>query len=115
MDKLLPAPLDRATRRATFVLGLLLLPAMLALSLDFGVTWDEELQQNYGQYVADYFASGFTDHAALTYRDLYLYGGMFDLLCVVTQRWVGGDDYVVRHLVNASFGWLGVVFCAVAT
>ena len=110
----LPTLPDRNARDACLVLGLLLLPLMLALSLDFGVTWDEEVQQEYGEQVAAYFASGLSDRAALSYRNLYLYGGMFDLICVAVQAWVSVDDYVVRHLVNAGFGWLGVVFCGIA-
>lgn len=84
---------------------------MVALSRDFGVTWDEEVQQEYGQLVFRYFASAFDDQSALSFKNLYLYGGMFDLLCVLVQKVVPADPYVVRHGLNSVVGWVGIVFC----
>ncbi|HEY2980575.1 MAG TPA: hypothetical protein VGJ22_05305, partial [Anaerolineales bacterium] len=87
------------------------LSLMVALSRDFGVTWDEDVQQEYGQLVFRYFASAFDDQSALSFKNLYFYGGMFDLLCVLVQKVVPADPYVVRHVINSVFGWLGIVFC----
>ena len=98
--------------QSTEVLALsLLLLAMLWLSRDYGVTYDELAQQEYGQHVYEFFASGFKNRDAFTYVNLYLYGGLFDGLAVLAQKkllWM--DLYDVRHLLNALVGWIGYVY-----
>ena len=52
---------------------------MLVLSRDFGVTWDEKIQQLYGERVWRFLTEGLDDdwfHPG-TLR-MYLYGGLFD-------------------------------------
>lgn len=101
------SPVDR-----WLVVALLGLAVWMALaSFDFGVTWDEPVQQEYGELVFKYFRSGFQDTSALEFSNLHLYGGLFDLACVLAQKALPSvDKYDVRHLVNAAFGWLGIVF-----
>ena len=108
------ARLDRLARRGCWLLPFVLLPLMVRLSFDSGATWDEEIQQEYGEAVAAYFTSSFSDRSSFTMGDLYLYGGMFDLLCVMAQEWFPGDEYEIRHVVNSLFGWLGILFCDMA-
>ena len=76
--------------------------------LDYGITWDEELQSQYGQAIVDYYASGFKDPRYSQIFNLYLYGGMFDGLASVFDRFTPFRVYDTRHLVNASFGLLGL-------
>lgn len=38
------------------LLALLLLPAMITLSFDYGSTWDEKARQKYGETVWEYLA-----------------------------------------------------------
>lgn len=83
---------------------------MMALSFRFGATWDEKVQHEYGELVFRYFASGFRDRAALAYKDLYLYGGLFDLLCATATRWIPADVSVTRHIITSMFGWIGIVY-----
>src|SRR5262252_11236294 len=45
---------------------------------DYGVTWDEDVHNWYGNYVLDYYLSFFDDKTALHWRDLYNYGAIFD-------------------------------------
>lgn len=82
---------------------------VVAAFRDYGVTWDEPYQQHYGELVLRYFASGFADTRVLAYRDLYLYGGGFDLLVALAQRLSPLGPYETRHLVTASVGLLGLV------
>jgi 4-amino-4-deoxy-L-arabinose transferase-like glycosyltransferase len=84
---------------------------MLLLSRDFGVTWDEKIQQLYGERVWRFLAEGLDDD---WFRPgglrMYLYGGLFDTACVAVQRVLSGDIWMTRHYVNAAFGWLGIVY-----
>jgi hypothetical protein len=73
---------------------------------DYGVTWDEEIQSQYGQAIVDYYASGFVDHRADQIFNLYLYGGMFDGLASLLDQSSPFGLYPTRHLLNAIFGLL---------
>src|ERR1700730_13409685 len=56
--------------------GIIVLGTVLALLTfrDYGVTWDEDAHNWYGNFVLDYYVSFFTDRNALHWRDLYNYG-----------------------------------------
>ncbi len=90
----------------------LLLPLMLVLSRDFGVTWDEKTHQLYGERVYRFLAHGQDDDwfRPAPGLHIYLHGGLFDTVCVAFQKLLSGDIYVTRHYVNAVFGWVGIVF-----
>lgn len=74
----------------------------------YGVTWDEELQSQYGQAVVDYYASGFKDLRFQEIFNLYLYGGTFDGLASVVDSFTPFSVYETRHLINAMCGLLGL-------
>lgn len=103
-----------AARWLPVVLLALLLPVMVLLSADYGVTWDELPRQVYGERVWQFYegrsrATAFrTDPAGS-----HLYGGLFDVTAVALQRVLPLDPYVVRHGLNAVFGWLGIAACYV--
>lgn len=75
---------------------------------DYGVSWDEEIQNLYGQAVVNYYASGLADHGYNQIFNLYLYGGMFDGLAALINDFTPFDVYYTRHLLNAIFGLLGI-------
>src|SRR5437667_995505 len=93
--------------------GLILLAAMLALLTfrDYGVTWDEDAHNWYGNFVLDYYLSFFNDTSALHWQDLYNYGAVFDILAAVLNRVSPIGIYETRHLLNALVGILGLVGC----
>lgn len=85
-----------------------LLPLMLWLAGDFGVTWDEIHGQAYGERVhALYRGQPSPPSVELE----HLYGALFDASAVALQRAMGGDPYAVRHRLNAAFGWIAIVAC----
>lgn len=88
-----------------------LLPLMIFLSRDFGVTWDELTRQRFGERLVEYYQGEF-DLERFETDGSRLYGGLFDLTAVGLQRLLPLDPYVVRHGLNAFFGWLGIVACA---
>ena len=52
----------------------------------YGISNDEEVQHTYGRLLLDFYTSGFVDRDAFNYRNLYLYGGFFDLVAAILER-----------------------------
>ncbi len=99
---------ERHWRVVAVATGVLLLPVMLWMSSDFGVTWDELHRQFNGERIWDLYR-GVVRRSPNAAE--HLYGGLFDVLAVSLQRALPAMDlYLVRHLLNATFGWLGIVF-----
>jgi hypothetical protein len=102
--------LARAVLWAYRLLPIGLLPLMLFLSRDFGITWDEKTHQMYGEAVWEFVTTGADSHWFHPGWYMYLHGGLFDALCAGAQRLLPGDPWTTRHYVNALFGWLGILF-----
>lgn len=84
--------------------------AWIVLSFrDYGISNDEPVQHTYGQLLLAWYASGFTDDRAFHYINLYLYGGLFDLIAAGLQPYVPLPLYEWRHLLSASFGLVGLI------
>ncbi|MBM3573893.1 MAG: hypothetical protein FJX52_16275, partial [Alphaproteobacteria bacterium] len=78
---------------------------------DYGVTWDEDVHNYYGGLILSYYTSLFQDRAALTWWNLYLYGGAFDFIAALVNKVSPLGVYETRHLINAAVGLIGVVGC----
>ena len=99
-----------AARRAFVLVAVSLLPIMVLASFDFGVTWDEKARHKYGELIWEYFGgrrsrSSFVEDGGLSYA------GLFDVICAAAEQWLPLNRYVLRHAINAIFGWVGVVYC----
>jgi hypothetical protein len=99
-----------AARWIFVILAVSLLPIFVLASLDFGVTWDEKARHRYGEMIWEYLRglrsrSSFADYGGNSYS------GLFDTLCAAVEQWLPWNRYVIRHAINAIFGWIGVVFC----
>jgi len=82
---------------------------VLATYDSYAISNDEEVQQHYGELIVAYYASGFTDQALFHYANLYLYGGLFDVLAVLGERLLPFlDAYTVRHVLCALIGVAGI-------
>lgn len=93
------------------VLALLIVLAILAVATchSYAISNDEPVQQHYGELIVAYYASGFTDQALFHYVNLYLYGGLFDIVAVLTQRALPMiEPYTIRHLLCAFTGIGGI-------
>jgi hypothetical protein len=75
---------------------------------DYAISNDEEVQQRYGELIIGYYTSGFVDQAVFHFRDLYLYGGLFDIAAVGLEKLVPLDTYAVRHILSALAGVGGI-------
>ena len=102
------ASAERRWRVAAWTIAAVLLPLMLWLSRDFGVTWDEIHRQANGERIWLLY-QGIVREPATPAE--HLYGGLFDVLAVALQPRLPLDLYDTRHLLNAFFGWLGIVGC----
>jgi hypothetical protein len=95
------------------VLSALLLLALLGLVLltfaDYGITFDEGVQNRYGRRLVRWYATAGENASATTQNDLYWYGGFFELVVQGTARLSGLGVYENRHLLNALFGLVGFV------
>jgi Dolichyl-phosphate-mannose-protein mannosyltransferase len=75
----------------------------------YAISNDEPVQQHYGELIIAYYRSGFTDQALFHYQNLYLYGGLFDVLANLMQRLLPAlDPYDVRHIFCALIGIGGI-------
>ncbi|MGA8612768.1 MAG: glycosyltransferase family 39 protein [Xanthobacteraceae bacterium] len=103
--RLFADPYDLA---AAALFGLLII-LVLATFGDYAISNDEEVQQRYAELIVTYYASSFTDQALFHFRNLYLYGGLFDIVAVGLEKILPLDTYAVRHVLSALTGIGGIV------
>jgi len=90
----------------------ILLPIIALITFqDYGISWDEYVQNQYGKYVLNFYKSFFSDKSALSYSDLFLYGGLFDGLAALLNYISPYGEYETRHLLNAQIGIIGILGC----
>nr|WP_281502851.1 glycosyltransferase family 39 protein [Ancylobacter crimeensis] len=99
----------RLTRLASLGLFAALTAFVLLTFRDYGISNDEPVQHTYGQLLLTWYASGFTDDRAFHYINLYLYGGLFDMIAAGLEHVVPLPVYEWRHLLSAMFGLFGFV------
>jgi hypothetical protein len=90
-----------------------LIVTLIALALltygSYAVSNDEPVQQRYGELIINYFRSGFADTSVFHYVNLYLYGGLFDVVATAIERLLPFlDPYDVRHVLCALTGIAGI-------
>lgn len=76
---------------------------------DYGISNDEEVQHHYGELLVRFFSSGFVDRSAFQFKDLFYYGGLFDIAAIPLADLLPFETYETRHLLSAAIGVLGVV------
>ena len=78
--------------------SLLAIVAVIALATfrDYGLSWDDYTHAEYGDLLLAFYASGFTDQRALSFVNLYYYGGGFDL-----ARCAGREGLAVQRVRDA--------------
>ncbi|MCU0838134.1 MAG: glycosyltransferase family 39 protein [Rhodospirillales bacterium] len=90
----------------------LLLCALMVLVIltfhHYGISNDEEVQHRYGEMLLDFYSSGFADDSAFHFKDLYYYGGLFDMAAILLDRLLPLEIWDTRHLLSALIGVLGI-------
>ena len=94
--------------------GILLALAVAALFTfkDYAISNDEGVQHHYGELIIAYYRSGFADHDLFTFQNLYLYGGLFDIIAVALAHITSLDPYDLRHILCAMTGIGGIAASA---
>src|SRR5262249_48969657 len=94
-------------RLALAVLGLLGVIALLTFR-DYGLSWDDFAHAEYGDLLLKFYASGLRDQRALSWVNLYYYGGGFDLLAALAAKFLPFSLFETRRLVGAAVGIVGL-------
>ena len=75
---------------------------------DYGLGWDDYTHSQYGALLLDLFGSGFTDRQALSFVNLYAYGGGFDMAAALLAKILPFDLFETRRLAGAMAGLIGL-------
>ncbi len=96
----------------------ILIAALVVLALltfkEYAISNDEPVQHHYGELILRYFTSGFRDRSLFSFDNLYLYGGLFDIIAVALSHLLPIDAYELRHILCALIG-IGGIGAAAAT
>src|SRR5262249_56387874 len=72
-------------RLAVVVLAVVGIVALLTFR-DYGLSWDDYTHSEYGDLLLKFYLSGLRDQRALSWVNLYYYGGGFDLLAALAAK-----------------------------
>ena len=86
-----------ADRLAWVVLAMLGVVAALTFR-DYGLGWDDFTHAQYGDLLLSLYTSGFHDTRALSFVNLYLYGGGFDMAAALLAKVLPFDLFETRRL-----------------
>ena len=99
------------TRRidALAIAVLVLVGAIAAATFrDYGLGWDDYTQSQYGRLLVSLYSSGFADKRALSFVNLYMYGGGFDIAATLAAKILPFGLFETRRLVGAAIGLIGL-------
>ena len=106
------SPPGRPTERlidgaAIAVLAVVAVVAALTFG-DYGLGWDDYTHSQYGDLLVHLYGSGFTDRRALSFVNLYAYGGGFDVTAALLAKISPFDLFETRRLLGAIVGIAGL-------
>jgi hypothetical protein len=101
-------PLIDARRLSYLVLAVLALLIATTFA-DYGVSWDEGVQNTYGLRLLSYYYTAFQDQSAFHYINLRYYGGAFDLIAAGLNTISPLGEYETRHLLGGAIGFVGTI------
>jgi hypothetical protein len=76
---------------------------------DYGLGWDDYTHAEYGELLLRFYSSGFSDRRALSWVNLYYYGGGFDLLAATASKVLPFTLFETRRLLGAAVGIVGLL------
>jgi hypothetical protein len=116
MSSITTSALDTPTRRsiernwddlAFFVLAAVTLIAGLTFR-DYGLGWDDYTHAEYADLLLRMYGSGFRDTGALSFANLYMYGGGFDMAAALLHKFIPLELFETRRLLGAIVGLIGL-------
>jgi dolichyl-phosphate-mannose-protein mannosyltransferase len=92
-------------------LALIAAAALVALLTfrDYGLGWDDYTHAEYGDLLVSFYSSGFADKRALSFVNLYMYGGGFDLFAALIAKVLPFSLFETRRLLGAAVGLIGLI------
>lgn len=105
-------PLRRSVERTCDDLAMLVLAAVAVIAgltfRDYGLGWDDYTHAEYADLLLRMFGSGFKDTAALSFANLYMYGGGFDMVAALLHKVIPLELFETRRLLGAVVGVIGL-------
>ena len=75
---------------------------------DYGLGWDDYTHAEYADLLLRLYGSGFKDTAALSFANLYMYGGGFDMAAALLHKVIPLELFETRRLLGAVVGVIGL-------
>jgi Dolichyl-phosphate-mannose-protein mannosyltransferase len=105
-------PLRRSVERtcddlAILALGVVAVIASLTFR-DYGLGWDDYTHAEYADLLLRMYGSGFNDTGALSFANLYMYGGGFDMVAALLHKVIPLELFETRRLLGAVVGVIGL-------
>ncbi len=92
---------------AILVLAVVGLVASLTFR-DYGLGWDDYTHAEYADLLLRMYGSGFKDTGALSFANLYMYGGGFDMAAALLHKVIPLELFETRRLLGAVVGLTGL-------
>jgi 4-amino-4-deoxy-L-arabinose transferase-like glycosyltransferase len=103
----------RSVMLSTDRIAVLILAAVAVIAgitfRDYGLGWDDYTHSQYGDLLLKLYGSGFADTRALSFVNLYKYGGGFDMAAALAAKVLPFDLFETRRLIGAAVGILGLL------
>jgi 4-amino-4-deoxy-L-arabinose transferase-like glycosyltransferase len=98
------------SRADRIAIGILAAVAVIAAATfrDYGLGWDDYTHSQYGELLLRLYGSGFADTRALSFVNLYKYGGGFDMAAALAAKVLPLDLFETRRLAGAAVGLVGL-------
>ena len=105
-------PSRRSVERTCDDLALAALAAVALLAgltfRDYGLGWDDYTHAEYADLLLKMYGSGFRDTGALSFANLYMYGGGFDMIAALLHKVIPLELFETRRLLGAIVGLIGL-------
>ncbi|WJR80745.1 glycosyltransferase family 39 protein [Bradyrhizobium sp. NP1] len=75
---------------------------------DYGLGWDDYTHAEYADLLLRMYGSGFKDTGALSFANLYMYGGGFDMAAALLHKVIPLELFETRRLLGAIVGVIGL-------
>ena len=75
---------------------------------DYGLGWDDYTHAEYADLLLKMYGSGFKDTGALSFANLYMYGGGFDMAAALLHKVIPLELFETRRLLGAIVGVIGL-------
>ncbi|MBY0383153.1 MAG: glycosyltransferase family 39 protein [Xanthobacteraceae bacterium] len=75
---------------------------------DYGLGWDDYTHAEYADLLLKMYGSGFKDTSALSFANLFMYGGGFDMAAALLHKVLPLELFETRRLLGAVVGLIGL-------